>query len=60
MNNRKLSMLTDLYQLTMAQGYYKSEKKEQAIFDFFYRSNPCGSGYAIFCGLKQLIEKMNF
>ncbi len=53
---RDLSLSTDLYQLTMAQGYYKSGKNEKAVFDLFYRENPCDNGYSIFCGLNQVIE----
>jgi nicotinate phosphoribosyltransferase len=53
---RNLNLLTDFYQLTMAQGYFKKEKKEDAIFDLFYRTNPCNNGYAIFAGLEQVIE----
>jgi len=56
MNNRNLTLMTDLYQLTMMQGYYKEEAGEVVVFDMFYRSNPCGSGYAIAAGLEQLIE----
>lgn len=50
------TLLTDLYQLTMMQGYYKIENKEEVVFDMFYRSNPSGNGYAIACGLQQVIE----
>jgi len=53
---RNLNLLTDFYQLTMAQGYYKKGKKERAVFDLFYRENPCNNGYAIFAGLEQIIE----
>lgn len=53
---RNLSLLTDLYQLTMMQGYYKSNTKKTVIFDMFYRKNPCDGGYAIACGLEQVID----
>ncbi len=53
---RNLSLLTDFYQLTMAQGYYKRGKNEKAVFDLFYRKNPCNNGYAIFAGLNQIID----
>src|SRR6056297_1234755 len=53
---RNLNLLTDYYQLTMAQGYYKKGKEEKAVFDLFYRRNPCNNGYAIFTGLEQIIE----
>lgn len=53
---RNLTLLTDFYELTMMQGYYKSNTKEQVIFDVFYRNNPSGSGYAITAGLEQVID----
>lgn len=53
---RNLTLLTDLYELTMMQGYFKNRKKEVAVFDAFYRSNPCGSGYSICAGLEQVID----
>ncbi len=53
---RNLNLLTDFYQLTMAQGYFKKGKDENAVFDLFYRTNPCNNGYAIFAGLEQVIE----
>ncbi|PUU90796.1 MAG: putative nicotinate phosphoribosyltransferase [Halanaerobium sp.] len=53
---RDLSLLTDFYQLTMAQGYCEKGKTEKAVFDLFYRDNPSGNGYAIFAGLEQIIE----
>ncbi len=56
MRSSNLTLLTDLYELTMMQGYYKSGNKEKVVFDAFYRENPCGGGYAISCGLDQVIE----
>lgn len=54
---RNLTLLTDLYELTMMQGYYKrKDKNVDVIFDAFYRMNPDGNGYSISCGLEQLIE----
>ena len=47
MMTRNFTLLTDLYELTMMQGYYKSGNDETVIFDVFYRDNPSGSGYAI-------------
>ena len=51
-----LTLLTDFYELTMMQGYFKENRKETVIFDVFYRKNPCDSGYAICAGLEQVIE----
>ena len=54
---RNLTLLTDFYELTMMQGYFKSGKaQERVIFDMFYRKNPCGNGFAICCGLEQVVE----
>lgn len=54
---RNLTLLTDLYELTMMQGYFENEDVNQTvIFDMFYRSNPEGNGYAICAGLEQLID----
>ena len=55
--SRNLTLLTDLYELTMMQGYFKEESvNETVIFDAFFRTNPFGSGYSIAAGLEQVIE----
>ena len=52
-----LSLATDLYQLTMAYGYWKSGARDQeAAFSLFFRKNPFGGGYAVSCGLTYLLE----
>jgi nicotinate phosphoribosyltransferase len=52
-----LALLTDLYQLTMAYGYWQQGRQdEEAVFHQFYRSNPFGGGYAIAAGLDTLVE----
>lgn len=54
---RNLTLLTDLYELTMMQGYFKNaEVNENVIFDVFYRNNPEGNGYSICAGLEQVID----
>lgn len=54
---RNLTLLTDLYQLTMMQGYYNNNtNNHEVVFDLFYRSNPSKNGYAICAGLEQTIE----
>lgn len=54
-----LSLLTDLYQLTMAYGYWKNGMAErEAVFHLFYRSNPFKGGYAICAGLESAIGLM--
>lgn len=56
MSTLNLTLLTDLYELTMMQGYYKTGNKETVVFDAFYRTNPCGGGYAVTAGLEQLVD----
>lgn len=57
MAGQNLTLLTDLYELTMMQGYFKNkDKNETVIFDMFYRNNPMDGGYAISAGLEQVIE----
>ena len=57
MSTQNLTLLTDLYELTMMQGYFKhKDQNETVIFDAFYRNNPCDGGYAISAGLEQVIE----
>lgn len=54
---QNLTLLTDLYELTMMQAYFKNKNKnETVVFDAFYRDNPFGSGYAICCGIEQVVE----
>ena len=56
-DKRNISMLMDLYELTMANGYFSSQQEPQrVVFDVFYRKNPDQGGYAIFTGLEQVIE----
>ncbi len=51
------SMLTDLYQITMAQAYFSAGIADvEACFHLFYRSNPFGGGFAVACGLEQAVE----
>lgn len=54
--SRSLTLLTDLYELTMMQGYFKSKTNETVVFDAFYRRNPNDGGYAVACGLEQVID----
>lgn len=51
------ALYTDLYQLTMAQGYWKAGKlDDQAAFTMFFRDYPFQGGYAVACGMEQLAE----
>jgi len=57
MDRQNLTLLTDLYELTMMQGYFRNENQNQTvIFDMFYRTNPLDGGYAITAGLEQMIK----
>ncbi|MFR9144374.1 MAG: nicotinate phosphoribosyltransferase, partial [Lentihominibacter sp.] len=52
-----LTMLTDFYEITMANGYFCSDMADDiAYFDMFFRRIPDEGGYAIMAGLEQLIE----
>ena len=60
-SKRNVALLTDFYELLMMEGYFdlaKRENKEEPIvtFDVFYRSNPFGNGFAVFCGLNEIID----
>lgn len=56
MNTRNLTLLTDLYELTMMQGYFETQENETVIFDVFFRNNPNNGGYSIMAGLDQVID----
>ncbi|MDY2684614.1 MAG: nicotinate phosphoribosyltransferase, partial [Selenomonadaceae bacterium] len=56
-DSRNISMMMDFYEMTMANGYFKTGDMDTLVaFDVFYRSNPDGGGFAIFAGLEQVIE----
>lgn len=59
-----VALLTDLYELTMAQGLWESGKvDEEDCFTAFYRDHPFGSAYAVMCGtsdLPNLVENLRF
>ena len=55
--NINLTMLTDFYELTMANGYFATGMADDiAYFDMFFRKVPDGGGYAIMAGVEQLID----
>ena len=63
LSKRNMALLTDLYELLMANGYQALAKKgdksfdEKIVtFDVFYRKNPFGNGFSVFCGLNELID----
>jgi len=50
-------LLTDLYELTMAAGYFEQGKGEDtAAFDLYFRHNPFRGGYAIAAGLEDAVR----
>lgn len=56
-DKRNLSMVMDFYEMTMANGYFKYGNKDTKVaFDVFYRRNPEGGGFSIFCGLTEIID----
>ncbi len=55
-----MTMLTDLFQLTMAYGYWKSGKADQqAVFNLFFRKNPFKGGFTVACGLEYVVDFLN-
>ena len=57
---RNLTMMTDLYQLTMMYGYYKHGMKDNiAVFDLFYRQNRDNCAYSVMAGTESAIEYIN-
>ena len=60
MDKRNLTMLMDLYELTMSNGIFNSELRDtETYFDMFFRRIPDNGGFAIMAGLEQLIEYFN-
>ncbi|MBN2280423.1 MAG: nicotinate phosphoribosyltransferase [Candidatus Marinimicrobia bacterium] len=60
---KNLELLTDFYELTMAQGYFYNCPDKEVVFDYFVRKNPFQGGYMVFAGLApllQLLEKFQF
>ncbi|MBL4932376.1 nicotinate phosphoribosyltransferase [Clostridium paridis] len=56
-DERNLTMLVDFYELTMGNGYFNNNLKDQiAYFDMFFRRVPDGGGYCIMAGVEQLLH----
>ena len=51
-----LTLLTDLYQLTMAQGYFREQRLSEATFSLFIRSYPPNRGYFVAAGLSDVLD----
>lgn len=60
MNNKiNLTMLTDFYELTMANGYFENGMADTiCYFEMFFRRVPDNGGFAVMCGLEQMIDYM--
>ena len=58
-NSSSLGLLTDLYQITMAQGYWKTGMDRlEAVFHLSFRRNPFGGAFSVACGLAPAIESL--
>lgn len=59
-SNLNLTMLTDFYELTMANGYFKNGFKDTiGYFDMFYRNIPDHGGFVIMAGVEQVVDYLN-
>ncbi len=54
----KSALITDFYELTMAQGYFLKKHNPRVVFDMFYRTNPFRGGYILFVGIEDLMQKL--
>jgi nicotinate phosphoribosyltransferase len=58
-NRDHMGLYTDYYELSMAQGYfYTGKMDENAVFDYFFRTNPFGGGFLVFAGLADLLDSI--
>ena len=59
-SSETLGLYTDYYELSMAQGYFLSGKKdEDTVFDYFFRTNPFEGGFLVFAGLADLLNALS-
>ena len=60
MSEENISLHTDAYELSMMQTYWgKHLQNRRAVFEMFFRTNPFGNGYAIFAGLRHVMDYLN-
>ncbi|TVR69964.1 MAG: nicotinate phosphoribosyltransferase [Spirochaetaceae bacterium] len=52
------ALLTDLYELTMMQGYHHYGRHHRAVFEMFFRRQPFGGGFSVFAGLDDLVSTL--
>lgn len=57
---RNLSLLTDLYEFSMANGFQKDMPDTRATFDIFFRKVPDQGSFVIAAGLQQIIDALPF
>ncbi len=57
-NADNVAMVMDLYELTMANGYFTDKELQgtKVAFDVFFRRNPDGGGFSVFAGLEQIVD----
>ena len=53
---RSSALFTDLYELTMMQGYFLRGLEHRVVFDMFFRRQPYHGGFAVFAGLDDLLR----
>ncbi|MGL4986834.1 MAG: nicotinate phosphoribosyltransferase [Treponemataceae bacterium] len=54
--NISIALLTDFYELTMAQGFWKKSLDAPSVFDMFFRRQPFGGGFSILCGTESFFD----
>lgn len=59
MNRVTSALLTDLYELTMIQGYYHYDRNPRVVFDMFFRRQPFNGGFSVFAGLEDLLATIS-
>ena len=58
MNHTHSALFTDLYELTMIQGYYRCHENHEVVFDMFFRRQPFDGGFTVFAGVDDLIDRL--
>ena len=56
---RTSGLLTDLYELTMMQGYFLNDRNPDVVFDMFFRRPPFGGGFSVFAGLEDIVSRLS-
>ncbi len=53
---KRSGLLTDLYELTMMQGYLLRKREEKVVFDMFFRKQPFNGGYSVLAGVDEILS----